>query len=256
MNTRVLLVDDDPNVLGGYQRALRKQFEFETALGGTAALHLMEQSGPPAVIVADMQMPGMNGIQLLKEAQARWPDTVRIMLTGNADERTARDAVNQGYIFRFLTKPCPPEELAQNLAAGVRQHQLMTAEREVLEKTLTGVVKLLTEILANTDPRSLGLGQRMREHIRRLLQRFPYPQPWQLEVAAELSSVGSVTVPPVLLKKAASGIQLNEDEKELLAGLPEMGARLLENIPGWSWWRKLSGIKTRTSTAPGSQPSR
>jgi response regulator RpfG family c-di-GMP phosphodiesterase len=231
MNTKILLVDDDPHILSAFQRNLRKQFELEIAPGAPAALALIDQAGPFAVIVADMQMPGMNGIDFLIQAEARHPDTVRIMLTGNADQKTAKDAVNEGHIFRFLTKPCAVEDLAQSLEAGLKQYRLITAERELLEKTLTGTVKLLTEILARADPLSFGLGQKTRDYMHRFLQRFPCAQAWELEVAAELVHIGYVTLPPALLTKSSQGNPLSGPEKDLLARVPELGADLLQNIP-------------------------
>ena len=96
--------------------ALKKEFKIDTAIGGAPALAMMRGRSPYGVVVADMQMPVMNGIEFLMELERRAPDTIRIMLTGNADQKTARDAVNQGHIFRFLTKPCPREELAADAA--------------------------------------------------------------------------------------------------------------------------------------------
>ena len=106
MTTRILCVDDDSNILIGYQRALRKQFQIEVALGGEEGLAAVRSQGPYAVIVADMRMPGMDGVELLAKVREIAPDTVRMMLTGNADQQTALEAVNQGHIFRFMTKPC------------------------------------------------------------------------------------------------------------------------------------------------------
>ena len=108
MAHKILLVDDDRNILSGYQRVLRKAFDLETALGGEEALRLLTMDGPFSLVVADMQMPGMSGLELLDKAQTVSPDTIRIMLTGNTDQKTAADAVNQGQVFRFLTKPCSP----------------------------------------------------------------------------------------------------------------------------------------------------
>src|SRR5208282_667625 len=100
MTTRILCVDDDSNILLGYQRALRKQFQIDVALGGAEGLAAVRDQGPYAVIVADMRMPAMNGVQLLAKVREIAPDTVRMMLTGNADQQTALQAVNQGHIFR------------------------------------------------------------------------------------------------------------------------------------------------------------
>jgi response regulator RpfG family c-di-GMP phosphodiesterase len=230
MNTRILCVDDDANILAGYQRTLRKQFALETAHGGADALRLIAERGPYPVVVADMQMPGMNGVQLLGRIRAQWPDTIRVMLTGNADQQTAIDAVNEGHIFRFLTKPCPPERLAATLVAALEQHRLINAERELLEKTLNGAVRLLGDVLSMMDPVAFGRGQSLRDLVRVFATELN-TSAWELEMAAMLSQVGWVTLPPTLVLKARSGISLQPSEKALLARVPETGASLLANIP-------------------------
>jgi len=231
MSDRVLCVDDDPNVLAGYQRNLRKQWDIEIATGGEEALALLESQGPYAVIVADMQMPVMNGVELLVRTRAIAPDTVRIMLTGNADQKTAVEAVNQGHVFRFLNKPCTPEMLGLVLDAAARQYRLVVGERELLEKTLSGSVKILTEILSLQDPRSFGRSQSLRELMRRFLSRNAVEENWKFELAAMLSHLGLVTLPPPLLAKMHEGRALNRPEAEMLARVPEIGAELLVNIP-------------------------
>src|SRR5882724_8374025 len=141
---KILLVDDEPNLLAALQRALRKQFAVETACGGAAGLVALQKWRDYAVVVSDMRMPEMNGVEFLSRTREIAPDVVRIMLTGNADQATAIEAINQGRIFTFLHKPCSPEKLAEALTAGVVHHQLVTAERELMESTLRGSVKILT----------------------------------------------------------------------------------------------------------------
>jgi response regulator RpfG family c-di-GMP phosphodiesterase len=231
MSTRILCVDDEANVLSAYQRNLRKQFLLDTALSGTEALRLIADHGPYAVIVADMRMPEMDGVQLLAEVKRRAPDTTRIMLTGNADQHTAVEAVNQGHIFRFLTKPCTPETLVAALHAGQEQYRLVTAERELLEKTLNGSVQLLTEVLSLADPVAYGRGQMLKDNILTFARHLKVSQTWDLEMGAMLAQIGRVTLPPAVLAKWQSGYPLTGAEKNLVARLPEFGARLLGNIP-------------------------
>jgi response regulator RpfG family c-di-GMP phosphodiesterase len=231
MNTRILCVDDDANILAGYQRSLRKQFSIEAAHGGAEALRVIAERGPYAVVVADMQMPDMNGVQLLARIREQSPDAIRVMLTGNADQQTAIDAVNQGHIFRFLTKPCPPHQFAATLTAALEQHRLITAERELLEKTLSGCVRVLSDVLSMMDPVSLGRGQTLRDLVRVFAAELRIHSAWELEIAAMLSQVGWVTLPPTLVLKSRSGISLQPGEKALLARVPEIGANLLANIP-------------------------
>ena len=127
----VLSVDDEPNVLDGVKRNLRRDFRVVTAAGGAAGLRAFEEAAFAAV-VSDLRMPGMDGIEFLGRVRDVSPDTTRILLTGNADLTAAVSAVNEGNIFRFLTKPCPPDVLISAVTMAVDQQRLLTAERELL----------------------------------------------------------------------------------------------------------------------------
>jgi response regulator RpfG family c-di-GMP phosphodiesterase len=231
MSQKILLVDDDPKLLAGVVRNLRLKFNLVTAASGEAGLAQMTTAGPFAVIVADMQMPGMNGVQLLTEAQRRYPETVRIMLTGNADQLTAAEAVNSGQILKFLTKPCPPETLALALHAGLKQYRLITAERELLEKTLNGSVKVLADVLSAVDPVSFGRGEVLCNYMRAYVQARSMENPWEFEIAALLSPIGMVTVPAAIIERFRAGQKLTRTEKEVIEHAPKTGADLLVNIP-------------------------
>jgi FixJ family two-component response regulator len=228
--TSILLVDDEQSILDGLRRQLRNRYQVETAAGAEAGLKSIA-TNHPAVVVSDLRMPGMDGIRFLAEVRERSAETVRIMLTGQADIEATVRAVNQGNLFRFLTKPCPPEELTAALDAAIEQYRLVTAEKELLEKTLSGSVKVLTEILALTNPRSFGRAQRLRRCARRLADAVRHPAPWQVELAAMLSQLGAVTIPPETLDRAETGQDLRDDERKAIAGLPDVTARLLANIP-------------------------
>ena len=231
MTRKILCVDDDENILSAYQRQLHKEFQIETALGGVPALEAVVQRGPYAVIVADMRMPGMDGIQFLSKVKERVPDSVRMMLTGNSDLQTAMQAVNEGNVFRFLTKPCPPETLAKALAAGLEQYRLITAERELLEKTLSGSIRVLTEILSIIDPQSFGRAEILRSLIQIVAKSMRVQDSWQLEVAAMLSQLGVVTVPPAVMTKVHAGRALESMESDMLARVPDASRKLLSKIP-------------------------
>jgi DNA-binding NtrC family response regulator len=130
---KVLFVDDDQKVLNGICRQCEDVFAFETANGPEIALEMFDSDGPFAVVVSDMRMPGMNGIELLSRVKEQSPDTTRIMLTGYADLQATIEAVNEGNIFRFLSKPCPQEVLEKAVRDGLEQYRLVTAEHELLE---------------------------------------------------------------------------------------------------------------------------
>lgn len=227
MTNRILLVDDDRNILEGYARILRKDFDLEVAQDGGAALKRLEDLGPFAVIVADMRMPGLSGLELLAQVRVQYPDLIRIMLTGNADQKTAMDAVNHGQVFRFLTKPCPPEELGLALRAGLRQHRLVLAEREVLEQTLTSAITLFSELLAGMDPVLFSRGQMVRQRSAQLARSLGCEEAWAVEVAALLAPLGRATLPEEA-RQASTG---RPGADALFSAMPEVGAKLLEAIP-------------------------
>lgn len=130
----ILLVDDDPNVLSGYRRQLGRRYRLLTAAGGDDALSLLDGEADVAVVVADMRMPKMNGVQLLAEVEKRRPEAVRMMLTGNVDQETAVEAVNRGHVFRFINKPAPVEQVAEALESALTRYRLAKAEREVVRQ--------------------------------------------------------------------------------------------------------------------------
>ncbi len=231
MNKRILLVDDDPNVLSGFQRNLRNRFSLDTATSGQEALAKVAANGPYALVVADMQMPLMSGLELLTKIEALVPDTIRMMLTGNADQKTAVDAVNRGHVFRFLNKPCGADSLILNIEAGLKQYALVTAERELLERTLNGSIRLLTEVLASLYPEAFGRSEKVRDYVREYAQFFKVNQSWELEAAALLAPIGYLTMPTSLIEKSRSNQPLTPTEHELLGRLPDIGANLLTHIP-------------------------
>ncbi|GLH71969.1 response regulator receiver modulated metal-depenent phosphohydrolase [Geothrix limicola] len=231
MKPKVLLVDDEENILQAYTRVLRGKFDLDTALGGEAALERMQDRGPYAVVVSDMRMPGMDGVAFLAWAMAQHPDTVRIMLTGNADQGTAMEAVNKGAIFRFLTKPCDSELLGQTLDLAVRQHELITAEKTLLEDTLKGAIKMLVELLSCLDPISFGRAQAMAAQAEAIAREMGMKNPWVLGIASILSQIGILTVPEGVATKIQTGTFLNSNERDLANRIPEIGADLIKNIP-------------------------
>ena len=241
MNQKILLVDDEPNVLSAFRRQLKKQFELVFAEGGAAAKKLIDESASFAVVVSDMQMPDVNGLELLSYVHEQSPETVRIMLTGNADQKTAVDAVNEGHIFRFLNKPCPAETLAKTLTAGLEQHRLVTAERELLSNTLNGSIDLMTEVLSMVNPTAFGRASRIRKLAAELCDQLEMADRWQIEIAASLSQIGCVTIPEDILDKYYKEQTLNADEQPMVNAHYQIAQGLVERIPRMENVAKIVG---------------
>ena len=228
---KILFVDDDPNILSACQRQLRKKFDIETMVGPEQGLTALASKERYAVIITDMRMPGMDGIEFLRCVGHLSPESVRMMLTGNADQQTAIDAVNEGNIFRFLTKPCPPELLETTILAGLEQYRLVMAEKVLLEQTLNGSIQLLTELLGMVEPRLFGRSKRVRDRVRTLVRHLDWGTRWEIEIAALLSQIGMVTLPSDTLAKYHAGQPLSKPEELMLLSLPEISHRLVKHIP-------------------------
>ena len=226
-----MLVDDDVNILDAYRRVLRGKLELSVAEGGKEALTILKRSDPFAVIVSDYRMPEMDGIEILARARELCPDTVRIMLTGQADMQAAIDAINQGNIFRFLTKPCPSEIFLKQVYAGMEQYRLIQAERELLDQTLKGSIKVLVDILALVNPMAFSRLGLIRSLAKNLAIQLGEKDIWKVELAALLSQIGCVTVPPPILQRAFRQEDLTPQETALFYSHPQIGCDLLKHIP-------------------------
>ncbi len=231
MTDNILFVDDEENILAAFRRQLRKQFSLETAKSGQEGLEMLRTNGPFAVVVADLRMPGMDGIQFLTRVKEISPDTIRMMLTGHADLSTAIDAVNEGNIFRFLTKPCPVDALVKAIQNGLQQYRLVTAERDLLEKTLNQSINLLTEVLCLANPIAFNRTLRLRKVVKHIVQELKLYDGWQVELAAMLSLTGYVVLPPSLLNKINTMEPLTKNEQNMFFSYPFIGYRLLKDIP-------------------------
>jgi response regulator RpfG family c-di-GMP phosphodiesterase len=231
MNEKILFVDDDSNLLASYQRQLRNQFTVDTSADGKQGLETIARQGPYAIIVSDFRMPGMDGVHFLSRAREIAPDSVRMLLTAFADVQTSMEAVNEGNIFRLLTKPCPPDILNKALAAGIKQYQLVTAERELLEKTLNGSIKVLGEVLSLVNPEAFGRASRITRYVRQIVWKMGQLEEWQIETAAMLSQIGWILLPEETLKKIYGGLKLTGEEERIFQMHPSIASGLIGKIP-------------------------
>ena len=231
MTEKILFVDDEPNILESIKRELRKRFSITTAISGAEALEILKTQGPFAVVVSDMRMPGMSGIQLLTMVKDMYPETVRLMLTGNADQETAIEAVNKGAIFRFLNKPCSTTNLVMALALALRQFRLVTVERDLLDNTLKGVVAVLSEVLSLANPIAFGSGSRIKNIVVLIAKNLQLHNIWQYEIAAMMSKIGCITIPGEILNKIFADQPLDDAESDMYRRHFSVGAHLLEKIP-------------------------
>ncbi len=236
---RVLCVDDEPHVLEGIKLQLRRRYETLTAVSGEEGLARLKEDGPFVVVMSDMRMPGMNGAEFLSRVRETYPDSIRMLLTGHTELQAAIQAINQGQIFRFLTKPCSPEELRQAFDAAYQQYRLVTAERDLLEQTVLGCIKTLSELLSMASPLVFGRAMRIRQGVTALAKQLGAEASWALEAAAMLSQLGHLALPDELVAKIQAGSELDATEKASLARATATTYALLANIPRLEVVREL-----------------
>ena len=228
---RILCVDDDSNLLDGLARSLRGHYQVDTAIEAGVALERLTTVEPYAIVVSDQRMPRMDGVTFLSHMRALAPGTVRVLLTGQADMESAIAAVNEGNIFRFLTKPCSTTVLLKALNDCVEQHRLILAEKVLLEQTLRGSIKALIDILSLANPIAFGRATRVRHSVEQLMTRFEIRERWPVEVAAMLSQIGCVTLPPATVEKLYKSHPLSPSEQEMVDRMPAFVDKCLANIP-------------------------
>ena len=228
---KILFVDDEPRMLASILRQLSGKFNVFSARDAEQALGVLSDKGPFAVVVSDYKMPGMDGISLLENIQTLSPETVRMLLTGYADLDNAIRAINDGNIFRFLTKPCETGNLVKALLAGIKQYRLERAEKELLGQTLTGSISILTDMLGLLNPEAVGRSSRIRQTALDVAHNLNLEETWTLETAASLSQLGLVLLSPEALQELYKGRELEGEDKQLYDMHPSIASDLLKKMP-------------------------
>lgn len=184
-----------------------------------------------AVVMSDMRMPGMNGAELLAQVRERSPESTRMLLTGQADLTSAVAAINDGQIFRFLTKPCAPKHLRVAFEAAAEQHRLLISEQQLLEETLHGSIRALVEVLGVTQPLAFGRASRLEAYVSQMCTALGRTPAWPVEVAALVVQLGTIVLSEETAEKVYYGHALEEHEQERVRECPNTVQRLLGSIP-------------------------
>ncbi len=132
---KILCVDDERNILQALERSfLDDNYEIVSATSAAEGLQALEESGPFQVVISDYRMPVMNGVDFLKEVYARWPDTIRLVLSGYADVGAIVAAINEGHIYKFIPKPWDDEDLRLTIQKSLEHYALQKKNRELREQ--------------------------------------------------------------------------------------------------------------------------
>jgi FixJ family two-component response regulator len=228
---RVLCVDDDAFMRNILAQSIGAEYEVLTSSSGAEALQLIEAAEPIQVVVSDHRMPGLSGAQFLQAVRDKHPLMVRILLTGETDLAEAVAAMNQAGLFRFLLKPGTRAVLLDTLQAAVAQYQLQVAERELLQKTLVGSMRALSDVLAIANPIVFGNLSRIQELALGLAKYMKVPEQWALEFASVATQLGHIALPERTVRHLYSGEKLSPEEGAQIARSAQVAEGILRRIP-------------------------
>ena len=231
---KVLLVDDEIHVLKSIKRRFFKSFEIDIAESGEKGLEAIDRKGPYAIVVSDNRMPRMEGVEFLNRVREKSPDTVRIMLTGQADLNVAIKAVNEGQVFRFLNKPCSPDLLAQAITDGLKYHEMILADRELhalrrWRQGMEAMIEAFGLLVETRDPYTAGHQRRvaiLSEAIALELGLSP-ERVQAIKTAALIHDIGKVYVPSEFLNRPGP---LTSWEFTIIKQHPQVGYDILKGI--------------------------
>ncbi|MBA4386184.1 MAG: hypothetical protein C0410_15730, partial [Anaerolinea sp.] len=197
----ILIVDDDENLLLSFERNFRRNYTVLTSPSGKEGLQKILDNKKVALVISDMNMPEMDGIEFLSRVKKINPAITRIMLTGKADLNVAIQAVNEGSIFRFLTKPTTPDMLEKIINDGLEQYRLINSEKMLLSQTLNGSLDILNEVLSLTNPVAFGRSSRIKKIVTHILSKTDLESTWQYELAATFCLIGFISIPQPIQEK-------------------------------------------------------
>jgi response regulator RpfG family c-di-GMP phosphodiesterase len=231
MQARILIVDDNDDYLQGLRSLLEGRFDVDAASSGAEGLELLRGGRSYAVVVSDMHMPGMNGVDFLAQCELWSPLTTRVLLTGDAARRVAASASSVSHCFQVLPKSMRPAELLAKVELALVHHERTGMEYELLETTLRPSINLLLELFSATAPASFDMSLRLQRTVRRFAEAMNLPMPWEMEMAAGLARIGMATLPPHIGAKISRREKLSPAEQKLVDKVPEASAQMIEAVP-------------------------
>lgn len=260
----VFFIDDETNILQAIRRITRHEpyqvITFEDPHQALEELAAREV----AVVVADQQMPGMNGSELLEQVRTRHPDTIRMILSGHAELESVLSAINKGKIFHFITKPCGDNDLRSAINEAVKQHLLIVENKRLTELTarqnqelidlnrdlelkveqrtckikqkesqlkeaLEGIISAVALTVETRDPYTAGHQARVAELACTIAGEMglPYDRTEGIRLAGVIHDLGKIYVPAEILNRPG---KLTPIERELIHVHPQVGFNILKDI--------------------------
>jgi CheY-like chemotaxis protein len=190
-SNRVLIVDGEPLILRVYASQLSRHYALDTASSGEEALLFLANKGPYAVVISDLHLPDMDGVQLLSKLRAEQPDTVRVILTATSKQETVTEAVNEGGVFKLIYKPCTSDRLGKAIDQSIERFRRALIEKQFMTGAVNAAIQIQLDFLELLNPEALSKSQRVEQLVRQLVDQLSPENGWMVNLAARLCMVGA-----------------------------------------------------------------
>lgn len=261
---KILVIDDEQNIINALRRVLRKEeYQIIFANSGEEGLAILEKERI-SLVLSDQKLPGIQGTELLKMVKEKYPETVRMLLTGCVDISIAQEAINKGQIFKFIIKPWDNEDLRATIKLGIENYKLKlenirllkqiqeqnvelmnfnkTLEEQVanrtkelrdaygkMNKTFLDTIQSLALAIEAKDPYTKGHSERVSIFSVELAKklRLSHKDEWNINVAGILHDIGKIGIDEAILNKPG---KLTPEEYEKVKKHPIISLKILEPI--------------------------
>ncbi len=229
----ILAIDDEQNNLSLIQRTLRSNYNLLLASSGQEALDIIEERGEEiSLIVSDQKMPLMEGTEFFKRISDKYPDIVKILLTGHSNIDILVEAINECHLFQYILKPFEPEQLCMVVENGIKKFELTTSRTQILRdlsELFYKTIKSISFALDAKDKYTHGHSLRVTLYSLALAKKLNLPDELleEIETAGLLHDIGKIAIPEKILLKPG---KLTEEEYNIIKSHPELGERLITGI--------------------------
>jgi len=229
----ILAVDDEENNLALLKRTLRNNYNILVASSGKEALEIVKERGfEISLIVSDQKMPFMEGTEFFKEISAKYPDIVKILLTGHSNLDILVDSINECHLFQYILKPFAPEQLCTVVESGIKKYELATSKTQILKdlsELFYSTIKSIAFALDAKDKYTHGHSMRVTLYSLALAKTMNLPDDLleEIEITGLLHDIGKIAIPERILLKPG---ELTPEEYEIVKSHPELGKKLVEGI--------------------------
>ena len=235
----ILIVDDEPDNLALLRRTFRSKYDVLTATNGKEALEVVNEKGDNiSLIVSDQKMPVMQGTEFLAEVNEKYPDIIKMLLTGHSDIDILVDSINKCNLFQYIFKPFEPEELLMTVQSGIDVYELEHKRKRVLrdlKELFYTTIKSIASALDAKDAYTHGHSLRVTMYSLILAKYMPNVDDKfkeELETTGLLHDIGKIGISENILCKPG---KLTDEEFEVMKSHTTKGKKLINNIKKLSY---------------------